>query len=385
MADIPEPTTQEALPQRETVQAGQQLLNATLRSIGDAIIATDEEGRITFMNAVAEQLTGWKEAEARGLPCSEVFRITNQETGETVESPVDRVLREGMIVGLANHTLLTARDGTQTPIDDSGAPIRDPQGSLLGVVLAFRDVTAQRKAAEIRERLAAIVDSSDDAIISKDLNGIIASWNPAAERLYGYSAEEAIGQSKSLVIPRDQPEELSMILRRIRNGERIAHYETKRIRKDGTLLDVSTSVSPVKDEEGRIVGASTITRDITRQKRAEVRRAFLQQASEVLGSSLDYRQTLQTVADLTVPTLADWCAVDMLEEDGSLRLLVVAHRDPEKVRWGYELREKYPPDLSAPRGLANVIRTGKAELYSDISDDLLVRSARDPQHLVLQL
>lgn len=358
-----------------------QILATTLQSIGDAVIATDQNGHITFMNPVAEKLVGWKESEAKGLPCSEVFRITNQETGRTVESPVDRVLREGFIVGLANHTLLTARDGTQFPIDDSGAPIRDAQGNLFGVVLVFRDVTEQRRAALIRERLAAIVASSDDAIISKDLNGIITSWNPAAERLYGYSAEEAIGQSKAIVIPHNQQEELTTILQRIRSSERIQPYETKRIHKNGRLLDVSISVSPLKDAEGKIIGASTIARDITEKKQMEIAQQFLIDASAALASSLDYERTLQQVANLAVPRIADWCGVDILQEDGSISQLAIAHVDPEKVKWGHELRKRYPPDPDAVRGLPHVLRTGQAEIYTDITDEMLIAGARDAEHL----
>ena len=129
----------------------------TLASIGDAVLATDSQGRVTLLNPVAAALTGWPEAEAFGRDITEVFRIVNEHTREVVENPVTRVLREGTVVGLANHTLLIARDGVERPIDDSGAPIHDAQGRLVGVVLVFRDITARRRAEEARTRLAAIV------------------------------------------------------------------------------------------------------------------------------------------------------------------------------------------------------------------------------------
>src|SRR5579871_292192 len=143
-----------------------------------------------------------------------------------------------------------------------------------------QDALSQQKAAQeakeslsralaIQERLAAIVESSNDAIISMDLSGTISSWNPAAQRLYGYSQEEIIGRSKSLLIPSNQPDELADTLRRIQAGEGVEHYETRRVHKDGTVFDVSISVSPLQNEEGQIVGASTIARDITEQKRSE--------------------------------------------------------------------------------------------------------------------
>src|SRR5262249_7135068 len=148
--------------------------------------STDAQGRVTFLNAVAESLTGWAQADALGRPLEAVFRIVNEQTRAGVESPVTRALREGTIVGLANHTVLIARDGTQRPIDDSAAPIRDAQGRLVGCVLVFRDITERRRAEEARDLLAAIVASSEDAIVSKSLEGGILSWNAGAERLFGY-------------------------------------------------------------------------------------------------------------------------------------------------------------------------------------------------------
>src|SRR5262249_38071436 len=137
----------------------------------DAVMATDTQGRITFLNAVAEHLTGWSSQAARGRPLSEVFRIINESTRQPAEDPVARVLGTGMIAGLANHTILVARDGREIPIGDSAAPIRLPDGKLFGVVLVFRDVTETRRAEINRAWLAGIIESSDDAIESKTLDG----------------------------------------------------------------------------------------------------------------------------------------------------------------------------------------------------------------------
>ena len=140
-------------------------LETTLRSIGDAVIATDPSGAITFLNPVAERLTGWTQDEALGRPVHEVFRIVNEETRAPVESPVERVLREGAVVGLANHTVLVAKDGRETPIDDSGAPIRDASDSMMGVVLVFRDVTAkkldERRRAFLSDAVTTLASSLD--------------------------------------------------------------------------------------------------------------------------------------------------------------------------------------------------------------------------------
>jgi PAS domain S-box-containing protein len=262
----------------------------TLRSIGDAVIATDPQGRVTFMNEVAQELTGWKLSEAGGRELREVFQIINEETREEVESPVAKVIRVGSIVGLANHTMLIAKDGTEIPIDDSGAPIKDEAGNITGVVLVFRHIGERRQAEELRQRLASIVESSEDAIIGKTLEGIITSWNASAERLYHYSAEEAVGRSISILVPPDRPDEVPSILDRLKRGERFEHYETRRVKKDGTVINVALTISPIKNSAGTIIGAATIARDITDRRQAgeairageERYRAFVQNSSEAI-------------------------------------------------------------------------------------------------------
>jgi PAS domain S-box-containing protein len=172
-------------------------------------------------------------------------------------------------VGLANHTLLIKKDGDEAPIDDSAAPIRDENGNVMGVVLVFRDITQRRQAERATAHLAAIVKSSDDAIVSKNLNGVITSWNIGAQRLFGYTAEETIGQSITMLIPPDRQHEEPKILERIARGDRVEHYETVRRRKDGKLFDVSLTISPITDAQGKIIGASKIARDISERKRME--------------------------------------------------------------------------------------------------------------------
>ena len=251
-----------------------ELFRVTLRSIGDAVITTDTEARITDLNEVAETLTGWPHNEALGQPLERVFNIINEVTRRPVENPATRALREGVIVGLANHTVLVKKDGSECPIDDSAAPIRNEQDHVSGCVLIFRDVTAQRliereKANQLitARLLAAIVESSDDAIISKSLEGIIQSWNAAAERLFGFTAEEVVGRHISLVIPPERLGEEDQIIASLKAGERIDHFETERVRKDGQRIVVSLTISPIKDDSGNVVGASKIVRDVTERKR----------------------------------------------------------------------------------------------------------------------
>ena len=261
--------------QTRTAQS-REVFRVTLRSIGDAVITTDINGCVTYINGVGESLTGWSHDDALGQPLDRVFPIVNEVTRQPVENPAVRALRDGVVVGLANHTVLIKKDGAECPIDDSAAPIRNEHGYVSGCVLIFRDVTAQRlvereKANQLHTArlLASIVETSNDAIIAKSLDGIIQSWNAAAERLFGFTAEEAIGQHISLVIPTDRLAEEEEIIASLRSGRRIEHYETERVRRDGHLINVSLTISPIKDAAGNVIGASKIVRDVTDRRRLE--------------------------------------------------------------------------------------------------------------------
>jgi PAS domain S-box-containing protein len=426
-------SAKEALERRTAeLQQQREWFEVTLASIGDAVITTDLEACVTFLNPVAETMTGWALPDALGKPLRDVFRIVNVDTREPADNPIDRALATGKVVGLANHTSLIALDGSEIAIEDSAAPIRDSQGAVVGAVMVFHDVTRRRKAEralraseerlravfsqaavgiavtdldgrfqeanqkfcgilgypfeelrgttflelthrddveqtraqmqklrdgvipsyslvkryvrkdgksvwsstsvtllrqeggvatqfigmiediterklaeELQARLAAVVEFSDDAIITKTLDGIISSWNPGAHRIFGYSAAEAIGKPVTMLIPDRQLDEEPTILDRLRRGERIDHYETTRRRKDGEIVNVSLTVSPLKDGSGKIVGASKIARDITRQKHAErVLReqanvlALLETTGKAIGSKLDLEKVLQTVTDV---------------------------------------------------------------------------------------
>jgi PAS domain S-box-containing protein len=269
------------------------LLTTTLASIGDGVIVTDSSGQVTMVNATAEHLTGWKSPDAIGRPLPSIFRIINEETRKEVENPVEKVLRLGTVVGLANHTVLIAKDGSERPIDDSAAPIQRAGGSLLGIVLVFRDFTERHKSAIAHGRLAAIVESSGDAIVSKSLDGIVQTWNGAAQRLFGYLPEEIIGKPVTMLIPPEHLDEETMILERLRNGQPSVLIETVRLARDGRRIPVSVSVSPILDREGRIVGASKILRDLTEIVAA---REALAREKELLAT------TLASIGDAVIAT-----------------------------------------------------------------------------------
>ncbi len=630
----------------QALNESREQLSTTLESIGDAVIATNADGLVTFMNRVAQELTGWQLAEARGRSLAEVFRIVNEETRREVESPVTKVLREDKIVGLANHTLLLAKDGREIPIEDSGAPIRDEAGQTAGVVLVFHDVTENRRkeaalkesearyrafvensseaiwrcefdppvsidlpedemieqyyqrgylaecndvmakmygfdspeeiigariddllvrsdpanveflrafsrsgfrltdiesheldregrekfflnnlvgviedrkllrawgtqsdvterkhaeaslresearfrrvvesnligvsfstidgaityandayldllgytraeleqgkirwdeltppeyrhldersieeirtrgvctpfekehlrkdgtrvpvlvgsalleegenncvafildlterkrAEEIRSRLAAIVESSYDAIIGKTLEGVITNWNKSAQRMYGYSDEEVIGRPISLLIPKERAGELTKILDRIRSGEPVNQLETVRVRKDGTRINVSISVSPLRNAAGEIIGAATIARDVTERRqlfereqearavaeRAASRTARLQAITAALSEALTPAQVASVVLNQVVPAFgARAGSVVLLTDRGDeLEILDAIGLPPGLIdEW-----RRFPVAQQVP--LAIAVRTGELVILENL-------------------
>lgn len=372
-----------------------------LASISDAVIATDGDGRVTFINGVAQSLTGWNSSDAAGKPVRDLFRILDETTQTPVEDVVQRVLNNEPQVRQSHRGVLIGKSGIETPIEDSSSPIKDENGGSVGALLVFRDITQRtlaeqalresearfrtmantapvmmwlsdfegkrtffnqqwldftgrtleqelglgwidsvhpddlqrlldrntsslkaresfsieyrlkrfddqyrwvlvtsaprrtgdgefiglagsviditdsKGAAEASYFLASIVESSEDAIIGKTLNGVILSWNAAAERIYGYSADEVKGQNIDILVPPDRKEELARMYQVLKGGEPIPHLETLRIRKDGVLIDVALTLSPMRNDSGRLTGVSAIERDITDRKRADQEREAL--------------------------------------------------------------------------------------------------------------
>lgn len=254
-----------------------------LETIPDAIVAVERDGTIVQVNSQTERLFGYNSGELIGqkvevLVPNRFRRDHKVHRSDFADAP--KVRRMGPGLDLKGRR----RDGTEFDVEISLSPVGD--GSL--VVSAIRDISDRKRIeeelrranleldrrttkeiGEYRARLASVIDSSDDAIIGKDLNGTITAWNQGAQTMYGYTAEEVLGKHISLLTPKDRPDEIPQILERIRRGEHISHYESVRLTKDGRRLDVSISIAPIREPSGRIVGASAIARDVTSQKRAE--------------------------------------------------------------------------------------------------------------------
>jgi PAS domain S-box-containing protein len=307
-----------------------------------ALYVTDAAGRITYFNEAAAELWGWRPKLNCDQWCGS-WRLYWPDGTPLPhdECPMAIALKEGR-PNRGHEAIAERPDGTRVPFMAFPTPFHDSSGTMIGAVNVLVDMSSQKRAERVSRRLVAIVESSDDAIISKDLNGIIATWNKAAERLFGYRAEEVVGKSITILIPADRQDEEFDILGRIRRGERVEHFETKRQRKDGSIVDISLSVSPVTDESGRIIAASKIARDITEQKRRDEQIALL-------AREADHRtNNLLAVAQATVHlTHADTAPALKAAIEGRLRALSNAHRMLAQSRWaGADLRELVVKELS---------------------------------------
>lgn len=250
-------------------------LETILRSLPAAIYTTDLEGRITFYNEAAAELWGVRPELHRSEFCGSWKLYWPDGTYLPHDQcPMAIALKEARAIR-GKEAVAERPDGTRVPFLAHPTPLFDEAGRLTGAVNMLVDIGGRQEAELAAQRLAAIVESSDDAILSKNLDGIITSWNQGAERLYGYAGHEVLGKPVTILIPEDRQDEEPRILARIRRGERIDHYETMRKRKDGSLIDISLSVSPIVDSSGKIVGASKIARDITDRRRAEEQKDLL--------------------------------------------------------------------------------------------------------------
>jgi PAS domain S-box-containing protein len=237
---------------------------AIVESSEDAIIGESADGVITFWNHGAERIFGYTSTEAVGQSGVLIVPAEKRDEEQNVR---DRAMRGERIEHY--DTIRTAKDARSIEVSLTISPIHDASGQWVGLSQILRDIGERKRIEHQALHLAALVQSSDDAIASKDLDGVVRSWNPAAERLFGYAASEIVGRSIRLIIPADRWSEEDDVLRHVRRGDRIEHFETIRQRKDGTLVSVALTVSPIRDVNGSIIGASKIARDITQLRTME--------------------------------------------------------------------------------------------------------------------
>ncbi len=321
---------------------------AIIASATDAVIVLDERQRIMLFNAAAERMFGCAAADVIGTPLDRLLPPgVRRDHADFIRrfGETDAALRT-----MAPNRPLTAlrSDGSEFPIQAQISHVNvDGRRFYTAIV---RDVTERRRATEAQARLAAIVASSDDAIVGKDLTGIITDWNAGAERVFGYTRKEAIGRSILMLLPPERQHEEAKILATLRRGDRIDHFETVRVRKDGTRIDVSVSVSPIKDDTGRIVGAAKIARDVTERRLIEAERdrllaaeqAARAQAEEASRAKDEFLSMVSHELRTPLAAILGWAAV---LRQGSL--------SPERQR----------------RALETIERSGRVQ--SELIEDLL--------------
>ncbi|MGH7254198.1 MAG: diguanylate cyclase, partial [Nitrospirales bacterium] len=258
------------------------VLQSILDSMGDGVVVADKQGRFLLFNPAAEQILGIGPAFVDSSQWSATYGLFLPDMTTPYppqDLPLSQAIR-GEAIPPCELYVNNPQGAQGIWLSMSARPLKDDQGRVFGGVVVFRDITENKRLQEGLQQLAAIVESSEDGIIGKKLDGTIISWNAAAERIFGYTAEEITGRSISLLVPRDRQNEALQILSRVQRGIRITQFETERIRKDGLPLHVSLTISPIKDATGRITAASTIVRDMTARK----------QADELLGQTNDMLQ-----------------------------------------------------------------------------------------------
>jgi PAS domain S-box-containing protein len=332
-------------------EAAERRVSEILESIADPLVVHDKDWRFQYVNRPAAKLFMERGTHAAELVGKRVWDLYPELLGSAFEREMRRAVRERRAITFEAYT----------PERGAWSEMNCYPTSDGGLVTSWRDITERRRSGELSSRLAAIVESSEDAIVGKTLDGIVTSWNAGAERVFGYTEAEMLGKPILRLLPPDRMHEETDILTRLSAGESVEHFESVRVRKDGSLIDVSVSISPVRDASGTIISASKIARDITRQKREMEADRFLAEATAELSSSLDYEQTLGRVVELAVPRLADWCSIHVLDADGVAQCVGEAFAATLDPRLQAMLRGHVDRQTQI-LGLQQVLRTGQSRL-----------------------
>ena len=296
----------------------------------DPLVTIGQNGKITDVNNATEKVTGYSRNELIGTDFSDYFTEPEKAKEGYLET-----FREGYV---KNYPLeIQHRDEHITPVMYNASVYTDDFNNVVGVFAAARDITELKKAEEEIQKLANIVEYSDDAIISKTLDGIIMSWNRGAEVLYGYSADEVIGKNISILTPPALKDEIEEFIEKIKQGKRVFHYETKRLRKDGEMIDVSLTLSPIFDTYEKLIGISTIARNITDSKKAEKKLEFASKYNRsLIEASVNPLVTIGPDGKITdvnnsTESVTGYSREDLIGTDFSDYFT-----EPEKAREGYQ-------------------------------------------------
>ncbi|HVW47463.1 MAG TPA: SpoIIE family protein phosphatase [Solirubrobacterales bacterium] len=361
-------------------EAGEHVRGRPITAALDAVVELDPRAAIVGWSPAAEQLFGTERAVAVGL--------------DLVELIVPAALREAareLLLGeergaegtLGRRVELTARRGDDSEFQVELTIVRAPGGGA-GPTLLARDVSHRAEVEQTRAHMALVVAGTRDAVLSKDLDGIVTSWNPAAEALYGYSANEAVGRHVSFLVPDELRHEVDKILGAVRRGEVLETYETHRVRKDGTVIDVALTISPITGTGGGLSGASVIARDITVQRRRRQAREFLIAATRDLDASLDPTETARNIVEKAVPELAEVCIIDFIRDDGMIGDSVAASTIPGAAERLEKIRRDAPLAQDGDHPVAQVLREGEPMIWRDLKEPTVNESvAQTAEHQAL--
>jgi len=360
-----------------------------LESTGEGVYGIDLQGRCTFINKAGATTLGYRPEELYGKLMHQVHHHSRLDGSPypAEASPIYNSFRSGRACQVDNE-IFWRRDGNSFPVHYSTYPIIDG-GVIKGAVVTFTDITERKRAEEASARLAAIVGSSDDAIIDKTLDGIVVSWNRGAERIFGYSAEEIIGKPVTVLIPPGRADEEPEIIERLKQGERVEHYETVRRRKDGREIHVSLTISPIKDARGQIIGASRIARDITEHKQAEeeIRRANQELAAvnaelETFSYSVshDLRAPLRAMRGFAQALLEDYAnRLDSVAKDYAQRIVKAARRMDTLMQDLLAYSRLSNADLHPqPVSLSAIVAEAQAQLKEDLQERKAQLTVEEP-------
>jgi PAS domain S-box-containing protein len=339
-----------------------------LEAAPDATVCVDTAGLIVLVNKQAERLFGYGREDLLGQPVEilvpELIRETHPGHRQRyVDSPVQRQ------ISASSQLKAQRKDGSEFPVDINLSAVHTEDGMI--VTAAVRDVTARRAAEQTNARLAGLVEASDDAIIGKNLDGVILTWNPGAERLYGYSAQEMIGRSVTLLCPSGGTAEEEALLGRVARGEAVKHHETIRLRKDGRRVHVSLSVAPIWDDAGAVIGASSVAHDITDRVRAEATlRVQQQQNRMVVDTASDPFISMDENGVITewnrrAEEVFGWSRDEVIGSTAAETIVPARNRDPHRD-WLRQLRDDGPDGLLEPREVVVTCHDGR-ELPAELT------------------
>ncbi len=349
----------------QSLRRSENLKSAILASSLDAVIGMNESGEVIEWSASAAELLGFSREEALGRELAAL--VIPPELRDAHREGLARCIAGGEAPLLDKRTELVAldRQGTRIPVELTITRI--PDSSPPKFTGALRDIRGRTEAERTRDHLAAIAESSQDAVMAKDLEGYVTAWNRGAEQTYGYSAEEAMGQHVSFIVPPDHAGEEMDILARIRRGERVETYETERIRKDGIRVKVALTVSPIRQPVLGITGASIVARDITAEWHRRNAAEFLARLTSAFDASLGPEETAKAIVEAAIPGLAEVCVIDLVQPDGTIGGGTVAAREPSLARELEAIRRRSPLSPEGAHPVARVLRDGEPAVVRDLT------------------